>query len=65
MTLKDAQEIIKRSIGHSGTYIQDYYGVSVIREAIRTIQDRKKATEENKKDAESVMLTLYRYNLWK
>ena len=65
MTLKEAQKIVKKSIGRSGTYIKDYYGVSRVREAIRTIQDRKSATGENKKDAESVMLTLYRYNLWK
>ncbi len=65
MTLKEAQKIVKKLIGHSGPYIQNYYGVSKVREAIRTIQDRKKATGENKKDAESVMLTLYRYNLWR
>ena len=65
MTLKEAQKIIKNSVGRSGTYIRDFYGIGRVREAIRTIQDRKLATEENKKDAESVMLTLYRYNLWR
>ena len=65
MKLKEAQELIIKSVGHSGTYIKDYYGLCRVREAIRTIQDRKSATEENKKDAESVMLTLYRYNLWR
>ena len=65
MKLTEARKIVDGSLGRSGYSVDELYGVSKVRQAVKTIQERKSSTEEDREKAESVMLTLYRYDMWK
>ena len=57
MRLKIAQGIIREVEGKSYQYLK-WWGLSLIKEAIRTIQDRKSSTEADKRYAELVSLKI-------
>jgi len=59
MRLVDAQTIIRQVSGKSYSWLEAW-GLSTIREAIRTIYDRKSATAEDLEHAEDVERKLYR-----
>jgi len=52
MRLDEAQTIIRQTSGKSYSWMRQY-GLSWIREAIRTIQDRKSATETDHEYADA------------
>ena len=59
MTLVEARSVIGEVSGKSYTWLQAW-GLSTIREAIRTIYDRKSATAADLERAEDIERKLYR-----
>lgn len=59
MRLADAQAIIREVQGKSYTWLS-HWGISTIREAIRTIYNRASSTDADKELAEDVKRKLYR-----
>jgi len=59
MKLVEAQQIIREVQGKSYTWLEGW-GLGWIREAIRTIEDRKSATNNDRELAEDVSRKLYR-----
>jgi hypothetical protein len=58
MKLKQAEEIINETWGKSYEYWQQW-GLSTIREAVRTVLDRKTASKEIKELAEEMKYKIY------
>lgn len=59
MRLEDAQSIVQEVSGKSYWWLEQW-GLSTIREAIRTIEDRKSATDANRELADDVRRKLVR-----
>ncbi len=58
MRLQEAQEIIRELDGRSYTYLKQW-GLSLAREAVRTIRYRKTATQVEKMCAERIRRTIF------
>lgn len=59
MTLTDAQSIVRQVQGKSYSYLLAW-GRGTIGEALRTIEDRKSATDADREIAESIQRKLVR-----
>ena len=59
MRLADAQTIIRQASGRTYTWL-NRYGLSTIKESIRTIEDRMSATDVDREYAEDVNRVVWR-----
>jgi hypothetical protein len=58
MRLEDAQSIIREVHTKNYSWLK-FYGLSTVREAIRTVRNRKAATEDDHERANNVERKLY------
>lgn len=54
MKLEEAREIMRETRGNSYSYLKNW-GLSTIKEAIRTVRDRKAATKDDLYSADILM----------
>lgn len=59
MRLAEAQSIVREVDGRSYSWLQNW-GLSLIKEAIRTIEDRKAATEADRERAAGIKVKIWR-----
>lgn len=59
MRLEEAQKVLGEVDGSSYSYLKDW-GLSTVREAIRTVWDRKSATKEDRNRADSLLEHIHR-----
>ena len=59
MRLDEAQQIIREVQGKGYSWLKSW-GLSLIKEAIRTIEDRKSATDTDREYAEDVKRKIWR-----
>ena len=58
MKLVEAREILQEVDGRSHNYLKQW-GLSLIREAVRTVKDRKSATQDDKLRADRVGFKIF------
>ena len=59
MRLEEAERVLEEVEGKSYRYLKEW-GLSTVREAIRTVKDRKAATDSDLNRADSLLEHIYR-----